>query len=123
MTEHPKHQVALDDVLDFVGEDEDQSVVEVPSAEDMAVHSIPGTPRHGVRDPGRSESAVGYEPGDDDPRASWFDDEEHEGEATPRDITDPETADVDDVLIAQHYAFDTESENDDEGQAAGDAEE
>jgi hypothetical protein len=66
-----------------------------------------------VRDPGRSESAVGYEPDEDLP-SSWFDDEEHEGEPTPGDITDLDTADVEDVLIAQHYAFDTEAEGDDD---------
>jgi hypothetical protein len=116
VTQHSKHQVALDDVLDFIGEDEDQPVVEVPAAEDMAVHAIPGVPRLGVRDPGRGESAVGYEPDEDELPVSWFDDEEHEGEPTPGDIADLDTADVEDVLIAQHYAFETESEKDDDAE-------
>ena len=113
MTDQPRHHVALDGVYDFLPEDENEVAVDSPGAEDTAVHTIPDSPRHGVRDPGRSESAIGDESDEERIPTSWFEDEEHEGERTPEDLVEFETADVDDVLIAQHYAFETESENED----------
>jgi hypothetical protein len=95
-------QPAVEDAYDFLG-DEDQPVVVPRPAEFVALHTISDEP---------SMERLDSEPGDDDePPATWFDDEEPEAgyavEAEER------TADLEDVLIVQHYVFADADEPDD----------
>jgi hypothetical protein len=102
-----RRKLAVDEVYDFLPEDENEPQEDLAPAETAALHTIRDVPRLGVRDPARRESAIGAEGDEDELPASWFDDEEPEG-PPPVDGEELETADVEDVLVAQHYAFETD---------------
>jgi hypothetical protein len=111
-TEH--HKALPDDVLDFLEVPDPDDVegrraedLRASSEEELAVTPIPDAPRPAFVDPALREF-------DDDrrlPPASWFEDEEPEAPYLTAD-EDDEAESVDELLAAQHYLFDNETEPD-----------
>ncbi len=102
-----RHHNSMAEVYDFLPDPDDTQLLEASPAEVSAIHTVPAFTAALV-------SVTHPSPGPDDAGAdevpvAWFEDEEPDVGCAPRDdVEDDETADVDDVLIVQHYAFDEE---------------
>jgi hypothetical protein len=103
-TEH--HKALPDDLLLFLEEDDELEESTSTSEEELAVWPIPDSSRAPLDDPALRE-VTGRRP---TLPAQWFDDEEPE--ARPVLDDDDDTAEsVDELLVAQHYLFDAETES------------
>ena len=110
MPQADKHPVTPEDTWDFLPGDDDLTAPEERSGEESAMHRIPDTPPVGIDDVARRESDVGFADDETSPVA-WFDDEEPDLPYA-RATADDETVDVEDLLVAQHYAFADEASDD-----------
>ena len=103
--EHHHHDAFPDDLLDFLPADDETGERSDRSEEEFALRSIPDSPRAALDDPARREDSSDL---DELSPASWFEDEEPEPPYGTRE--DEDEAAVDDLLVAQHYAFEDESD-------------
>ena len=103
--EHHHHDAFPDDLLDFLPADDDAGERSDRSAEELALRSVPDSLRAPFDDPALREDSSDV---DELLPASWFEDEEPEPPYGTRE--DEDEAAVDDLLVAQHYAFDEESD-------------
>jgi hypothetical protein len=101
--EHHHHDAFPDDLLDFLPADDETGERSERSAEELALRSIPDSPRAALDDPARREDSSDL---DELSPASWFEDEEPEPPYGTQG--DEDEAAVDDLLVAQHYAFEDE---------------
>jgi len=101
--EHHHHEALPDDVLDFLPPDDEAGDRQENSEEELAVQAVPDSPLSPLDDPALREDSSEV---DELSPASWFEDEEPE---PPYATTEDESeAAVDDLLVAQHYAFEDE---------------
>jgi hypothetical protein len=104
-TEH--HKALPDDLLHFL--DVTDEFGEPPPercVEELAVNTVPDSPRLPLDDPALRE--IGRE--ERTSRTRWFDDEEPEGPLAYYD-EDDEVEPVDELLEAQHYLFEEDDED------------
>ena len=89
--------------MDFLPADDETGERTEKSAEELALRYIPDSPRRALDDPARREDSSDL---DELSPASWFEDEEPEPPYGTQE--DEDEAAVDDLLVAQHYAFEDE---------------
>jgi hypothetical protein len=110
--EHHHHDAFPDDLLDFLPADDETGERSDRSAEELALRSVPDSLRAPLDDPALREDSSDV---DELSPASWFEDEQPE--PPYRSPQDDEEASVDDLLVAQHYAFEGDSDASDETSA------
>lgn len=110
--EHHHHDALPDDVLEFLPADDESGERREMSAEELAVRSVPDSLRTALDDPALREDSSDV---DELSPSSWFEDEEPE--PPYRNPEDDEEASVEDLLVAQHYAFEEDSDATDETSA------
>lgn len=120
--EHHHHEALPDDVLEFLPADDETGERSERSEEELAMQSVPDSRLAPLDDPALREDSSeveGLSP------ASWFEDEEPE--PPYRTTEDEDEAAVDDLLVAQHYAFEHEptdaAASDEDLQEGGDEDE
>jgi len=103
--EHHHHEALPDDVLEFLPADDETGDRLERSEEELAMRSVPDSPLGPLDDPALREDSSEV---DLLSPASWFEDEEPE----PPYLTteDEDDTAVDDLLVAQHYAFEDEAD-------------
>lgn len=106
--EHHHHEALPDDVLEFLPADDETGDRLERSEEELAMRSVPDSPLGPLDDPALREDSSDV---DLLSPASWFEDEEPEPPYVATE--DEDDVAVDDLLVAQHYAFEDETDEDD----------
>jgi hypothetical protein len=98
------HKALPDEIVEFLDVTDETDDRPTRSEEELALRPIPDSPRAALDDPALRE----FDSGGALPPASWFADEEPEPPYKATDDDDVEA--VDELLAAQHYLFEDESE-------------
>lgn len=106
MAATPRHEALPDDALEFFDTSDDAEEEQGEACEELALTPIPDSARPTLDDPAFAESRVTTVA----THGSWFADEEPEPPYRA-DVDDSELESVDQLLVAQHYLFDDESDD------------